>query len=282
MAADASLGERLLGIEGLALLRLVAGGDPEARLARVNEMRALLASIERDPDLATLGGRPYDVAEGYRLWSATYDTPLRLFPIEAPLMHALFDTLPPSSVVLDAACGTGRHSRVLAARGHPVIGVDLSPEMLAKARQSVPSGQFHEGSLTALPLVDRSVDAAVCALALVHVPDLAPAMRELARVLRAGGRVVISDVHPFVVLLGWQAQFRTVDGALGFIRLHRHLPSDYSRAFAEAGLRIRGCDEAMLPPEAAATAGAGRMPDAARIAFGGLPGVIVWDLEKTA
>lgn len=278
--SDASLGERLLGIEGLALLRLVTGADPETRRARLDEMRALLASLEREPDLATIGGTAYDVAEGYRLWSRTYDAPLRLFPIEEPPVHALFDTLPPSCTGLDAACGTGRHSRTLAARGHRVIGVDLSPEMIAKARASVPGGEFHEGRLDALPLPDTSVDAIVCALALVHVPDLAPAMREFSRVLRPGGRVIVSDVHPFPILLGWQAQFRTADGALGFIRLHPHLPSDYSRAFASAGLRMRGCDEILLPREAAATAGAGRMPDAAGIAYGGLPGVIVWDLEK--
>jgi SAM-dependent methyltransferase len=278
---DASLGERLLGIEGLALLRLVTGADPDMRRARVEEMRALLASIDREPDLAALGGTAYDVAEGYRVWSQTYDAPLRLFPIEERSMHALFDTLPPSRTVLDAACGTGRHSRVLAERGHRVIGVDLSAEMLAKARQHVPCGEFHEGRFDALPLPDASVDAVVCALALVHVSDLAPATREFSRVLRPGGRVIVSDVHPFPILLGWQAQFRTADGALGFIRLNPHLPSDYSRAFASAGLRIRGCDEALLPTEAAATAGAGRMPDAAGIAYGGLPGVIVWDLEKS-
>lgn len=278
MAADASEDARLLGIEGLALLRLAAG-DAADRRARLDEMRALLVSIDRAPDLAAPGGTQYDVAEGYRLWSATYDTPLRLFPIEEPLVHALFDRLPPSCTVLDAACGTGRHSRVLAARGHRIVGVDLSPEMLAKARQAVPSGAFHEGSLAALPLPDRAVDAVVCALALVHVPDLDPAIRELARVLRPGGRVIVSDVHPFPILLGWRAQFRTAAG-MGFIRLHPHLPSDYSRALTRAGLSLRGCWEAPLPPEAAATAGAGRMPDAARIAYGGLPGVIVWDAEK--
>jgi ubiquinone/menaquinone biosynthesis C-methylase UbiE len=42
-------------------------------------------------------------------------------------------------------------------------------------------------------------------LALVYVPDLRPALAELARVVRPGRRVVISDVHPFLVALGWQA-----------------------------------------------------------------------------
>jgi hypothetical protein len=55
---------------------------------------------------------------------------------------------------------------------------------------------------------------------MVHLPKVDRAVTELARVVRSGGRVIISDVHPFLVLLGWQAQFRTPDGAKGFMRLH--------------------------------------------------------------
>ncbi len=282
MAPRPNLGEMLLGIEGLALLRLASGGDSSARRARVDEIRGLLDRIDHAAELARpAGGTEYGLEEGYRLWSETYDLPLRLFPLEEPVMHRLFDSLPPS-VVLDAACGTGRHSRVLAARGHRIIGVDRSPEMLDKARRSVGTGEFHEGSLTALPLAAESVHAVVCALALVHLPDISEAFRELARVVRPGGRVIVSDVHPLVILLGWQAQFRAAGGEAGFMRLHPHLPSDYCRAAAAAGLRVRGCHEPLLTPEAAVTVAAERLPDANRAAFAGLPGVIVWDLEKAS
>jgi ubiquinone/menaquinone biosynthesis C-methylase UbiE len=194
-------------------------------------------------------------------------------------MHSLFDSLGPS-VVLDAACGTGRHSASLAERGHRIIGVDLSREMLDRARTKVPAGDFREGNLTALPLGSDAVDAAVCGLAIVHLPDVSDAARELARVVRPGGRVIISDVHPFLVLLGWQAQFRTTGGQAGFMRLHPHLPSDYCQAFAAAGLSVRGCYEPRLTAAAAMTVAAERLPEANQAAFAGLPGVIVWDLEK--
>jgi len=144
------------------------------------------------------------LGEGYHRRSATYDRPLRLFPIEEPPLRELIEELPPGRV-LDAACGTGRHATYLAARGHEVVGVDQSGDMLAIARSKLPGASFHHGSLTDLPLADRSVDAAVCALALVHVPDLGAALGELARVLRPGGRLLVSDVHPMLVLLGWQA-----------------------------------------------------------------------------
>ena len=196
-------------------------------------------------------------------------------------MHRLFASLP-SSRVLDAACGTGRHSAYLAGRGHRIVGVDRSPEMLEQARQKIPAGDFREGDLDALPLDAESVDAVVCALALVHLPDVTAAVGELARVVRPGGRVIVSDVHPFPILLGWQAQFHAADGAAGFIRIHPHLASDYCRAFAAAGLRIRACEEPLLTPESAVTPAAGPLPEANRAAFAGLPGVIVWDLEKNA
>jgi SAM-dependent methyltransferase len=280
MSAKPTLGELLLGIEGLALLRLAFADDAAARRARVSEIRKLLAQFDDGSELAApLEASEYDMTEGYALWSETYDQPLRLFPIEHPVMRTLLDPLP-AGAVLDAACGTGRYSAYLAGRGHQVVGVDRSASMLAKARAKLPDSEFREGDLEALPLAPESVDAAVCALALVHLPEIARAIAELARLVRPGGRVVISDVHPFLVMLGWQAQFRTAEGGTGFMRLHPHLPSEACAAFAAAGLRVRGCHEPRLTPEAAATPAAARLPDANRAAWVGLPGVLIWELEK--
>jgi SAM-dependent methyltransferase len=281
MSAKPTLGELLLGIEGLALLRLAFGDDVEARRARVREIRDLLQRLDEEPELAAPVDAPeYDLTEGYALWSETYDQPLRLFPIEHPVMRRLLDPLP-ASLVLDAGCGTGRYSAYLAARGHRCIGVDRSSAMLAKARAKLPESDFREGDLEALPLAPASVDAAVCALALVHLRAVGKAVAELARVVRPGGRVIISDVHPLLVLIGWQAQFRTAGGGTGFMRLHPHLPSEYCQACAAAGLRVRGCHEPLLTPEAAVTAAAERLPEANRAAWVGLPGVLIWDLERS-
>lgn len=275
------LAELLLGIEGLALLRLAFTSDAATREARVREMRDIIADID-EPELGeTLAAPEYDLADGYALWSKTYDAPLRLFFIEQPAMHALFGALEPGPV-LDAACGTGRHSLELARRGHRVIGVDASRDMLDLARAKLPDADFRQGDLAELPVADGAVGAVVCALALVHLPELGGAMAEFARVLRPGGRVIISDVHPFLTMLGWQAQFRTEGGGAGFMRLHGHLLSDYASAAAAAGLRIRSLQELRLTPDSAITVATERLPEANRAAWVGIPGVVVWELEKPA
>lgn len=275
-----TLGQMLLGTEGLALLRLAFTADAAARDARVAELRCLLARYEAELALP-LALPEQELAAGYALWSRTYDAPLRLFPIEEPPVRALMASWAPGRV-LDAACGTGRHAAWLAARGHAVVGVDASPDMLAKARAKVPDGRFEAGDVTALPLPDASVDAALCALALVHLAELRPALAELARVVRPGGRIVISDVHPFLVTLGWQAQFRTETGGAAFIRLHAHQVSHYAQAALAAGLAVLDMQEPPLTAEAAVTVAQVPLPEANAAAWAGLPGVLVWELARPA
>lgn len=280
MSSEPTLGEYVIGVAGLALLRLAFTGDARNRAARAAEIRDLTGRLEGEAWLRAPIGAEYDLQSGYRQWSATYDQPLRLFPVEEPPVLALIGSIPPGRA-LDAACGTGRYSTYLAEKGHSVTGVDQSEAMLDIARRKLATADFRQGDLAALPVPGRAVDAVVCALALVHVPDLSPVLREFARVLRPGGRLIISDVHPFLISLGWQAQFPAGNEQKGFMRLHCHALSEYINAANSAGLQLRSLQEPPLTVTAAATPAADIVPEANRAAFAGLPAVSVWDFELT-
>jgi ubiquinone/menaquinone biosynthesis C-methylase UbiE len=183
---------------------------------------------------------------------------------------------------LDAACGTGRHTAALVARGYKTIGIDQSPEMVALARQKAPNAEFRIGYLENLPLADSSVDLAVCGLALTHLRDLSVAIKELARVVRPGGRVIISDRHPVMVLILGQDYFGYRPGQLAFVRNHVHLVGHYLRAFSAAHLLIRSCQEPLYTGRLTPFGYEELIPEAARAAWAGIPSALVWELIVSA
>jgi SAM-dependent methyltransferase len=100
--------------------------------------------------------------------------------------------------VLDVACGPGLYAEELVARGARVIGLDQGPRMVELCRQRVPSGEFRVHDLADRLdwLPDHSVDLVLFALALEYVDDRTSTLRELRRVLRPDGALVLSRQHP--------------------------------------------------------------------------------------
>ncbi|PXY24619.1 class I SAM-dependent methyltransferase [Prauserella muralis] len=100
--------------------------------------------------------------------------------------------------VLDVACGPGLYAAELVARGARVIGLDHSPRMIELCRERAPAGEFHVHDLGDRLdwLPDGAVDRVLFALALEYVDDRVAALRELRRVLRPDGALVLSRSHP--------------------------------------------------------------------------------------
>jgi malonyl-CoA O-methyltransferase len=185
--------------------------------------------------------------EGYDRWAHIYDdedNPLialesRLFPELLGDVHGLR--------IADLGCGTGRHALAMAAAGARVVAVDFSAGMLSKARAKGEDAgvQFLRHDLASgLPFVSAAFDRVTCCLVLEHIDDLQRVMAEMARICRADGRIVISELHPAMRLLDVQAQF--TDPATG--RKTRpagaaHRISDYVMAAAGAGLRVERMSE---------------------------------------
>jgi SAM-dependent methyltransferase len=100
--------------------------------------------------------------------------------------------------VLDAACGPGLYAAELVRRGAQVVGFDHSPRMIEICRARVAQGDFrvHDLGDPIGWLPDGCVDLVLCALAIEYVDDRVGALREMRRVLRPGGAVVLSRQHP--------------------------------------------------------------------------------------
>jgi ubiquinone/menaquinone biosynthesis C-methylase UbiE len=100
--------------------------------------------------------------------------------------------VPRASKVLDAGCGTGEMARELTRRGYEVWGLDIAEPMIRYARERCGSGRFQAGDLEHLPFRDNTFDAVVCLGVVEYLDADETSLREMWRVLRPGGRAVIS------------------------------------------------------------------------------------------
>jgi len=182
--------------------------------------------------------------------------------------------VPPTGAVLDVAAGPGSLTILAAAAARHVDAVDFAPAMLAQLRERADAAALgnittHVADGQALPLADGRYDAAYSMFGLIFFPDRARGLRELARVLKPGGRVVIGAWLPseripaFAALfgamraelpgsgignapaaLGTEADMRAELGAAGFreiaVREHAVIPGTVTpaelwRTFARGG-----------------------------------------------
>lgn len=100
----------------------------------------------------------------------------------------------PGSTVLDVATGTGDLAIAAAARGAQVVGSDFSEGMLERARSKAPNITFEHGDALALTYADDRFDAATVGFGARNFADLEQGLREMARVVRPGGKVVVLEI----------------------------------------------------------------------------------------
>ena len=151
-------------------------------------------------------------------------------------------------VVLDLACGTGDLARLAAAAGaRRVFGLDLTPRMLVLARSREAGTRYAAGDMGALPLRANAVDVVTTGYGLRNVPDLDVAIREVARVLRPGGRFLSLDFNrpESRVLRGCFLSYLTIVGSLLGWLLHgdpdtyRYIPASIRRYPGAEGVAAR-------------------------------------------
>ena len=138
--------------------------------------------------------------------------------------------LKPGSRVLDAGCGSGRHLRALAKLpGLKMVGIDRNPsdvEEAVKALKNMPDALSRNfdvqcGDITSLPFESESFDCVICSEVLEHIPEHEAALKELIRVLKPQGNLVVSVPRYFSERVCWliSAQYSSDEG--GHIRIYK-------------------------------------------------------------
>jgi malonyl-CoA O-methyltransferase len=196
------------------------------------------------------------VREGYDRWALVYDHDANPLPaLEEPHVRRAVGEVRGLSV-LDVGCGTGRHALWLAAAGASVTAVDFSEGMLAQARakSGASSINFVSHDLhQPLPFPTGTFNVVVSGLVLEHLRELDGFLNEAHRVIRPGGRAVVSAMHPAMFLRGSQARFTGPES--GEVVQPGSLPHRLGEmviAAVRAGFRLDGIDEYAPDAELAA------------------------------
>lgn len=201
---------------------------------------------------------PVPTREGYDRWAAIYDDEDNpLIAVEGPEVARVLGEVR-GLAVLDVGCGTGRHSIELARTGAEVTGVDFSAGMLEKARRKKGAEAIrflqHDAS-SPLPFEAGSFDRVISCLVVDHVRDLAAFFAELGRVCRPDGFIVVSVMHPAMMLKGVQARFKDplTEEVVRPESVANQI-SDYVLGAINAGLQIREMSEHAVGEEVVARA----------------------------
>ncbi len=186
-----------------------------------------------------------DIQDAYTSWSTTYDQDLNLTR-DLDLMVTK-ETLANQRCqsILEVGCGTGKNTLLLAQVGERVLALDFSAGMLsqAKGKMHLDHVFFAVADLTKpWPCKAESVELVVCNLVLEHIEDLDVIFSEAQRALVAGGKFLISELHPFRQYQGTQANFKRGRETIE-IPAFVHNLSDFTGAAARHELSLRSFNE---------------------------------------
>jgi malonyl-CoA O-methyltransferase len=178
--------------------------------------------------------------QGYNRWAGFYDH----YPNPTVAMDEL--AFPPmwaglsGQDVLEIGCGTGRHTAKLIQAGNVVTGIDQSAGMLTVAREKLGlTVTLIEGDFLHIDLGRGEFDAALAALVVEHIADLATFFRRVAETLKPGASFYLSEIHPARTAAGTFAHFKDADtGEDVALAGFAHTESEMLKAAHGAGFQL--------------------------------------------
>ena len=181
-----------------------------------------------------------EIDEAYNHWSATYDSDANLTrDLDRRVTSQALAGLHVKTI-LEVGCGTGKNTAFLSQIGEEVLALDFSQGMIKKAREKLGSSSvlFCAADVTeAWPCRAGSVDLVTCNLVLEHIESLPPVFAEAYRTLINGGRLFVSELHPFRQYQGKKAHFEQAQRAVEITAYVHHL-SDFFRAAEGCGFAL--------------------------------------------
>jgi len=186
-----------------------------------------------------------DPKNAYNNWAAQYDTnENKTRDLEAKALTEMLAKVKFNSC-LEIGCGTGKNTEWLERKAEHVTAVDLSEEMLSKAKEKIqsPKVEFLVADIKRdWMFTEKSFDLVSFSLVLEHIEDLDPIFKEVSRKLNQGGYVYIGELHPFKQYTGSKARFETERG-LQIVECYNHHISDFIQPAKSNGLRLLELDE---------------------------------------
>ena len=186
--------------------------------------------------------------DGYGAWQPTYDDSVQDI-MDLGILESLTTVRwSEARQVVDLGCGTGRTASWLVSKGVVTIdGVDVTPEMLDKARGRGFHRRLEEADVRATGLPGAAYDIAICSLVDEHLPELGGLYREARRLLGPDGTFVLVGYHPFFIMAsGMPTHFDGADGQPVAIETYVHLPSAHMAAARSAGFVASELCEAVI------------------------------------
>ncbi|MGZ8542071.1 MAG: class I SAM-dependent DNA methyltransferase, partial [Chitinophagaceae bacterium] len=181
-----------------------------------------------------------DIKKAYNSWAEQYDTnnnktrDLEATSLRATLANIQFDSC------LEIGCGTGKNTEWLLTKTNHITAVDLSDQMLAKARQKINSDkvQFYQADITSnWDFITKQYELVTFSLVLEHIEDLNDIFQKVSGSISAHGHVYIGELHPFKQYTGTKARFDTEEGQQT-VTCYTHNISDFTWAAQQNGFEI--------------------------------------------
>lgn len=186
-----------------------------------------------------------DVQKAYSIWANQYDSnenktrDIEAIALRETLANIKFDKC------LEIGCGTGKNTQWLVGNGNEIVAVDLSDEMLAKAKEKIPSPKvnFIQADITKEWIfAQQKFDLVTFSLVLEHIEDLKDIFLKVSKVIAPNGFVYVGELHPFKQYTGTKARFETEEG-LHIVTCYKHNISDFTDAAKQNGFQIEEVKE---------------------------------------